>query len=215
MMDFFANYGDALVTAIGEHIFLSLVSLTLGIIVAIPLGILLSQFPRFANPVITIASILQTIPTLALLALMVIILGVGTIPSIIALFIYSLLPILRNAYLGMIGVDPALVDAAKGVGMSTGQVIRKVQLPLAMPVIMAGVRLSAVYVIAWATIAAYIGGGGLGEFIFNGLQSFQTDLIFGGTIPVILIAILTDLIFGWLEQKLTPQTSSEVTSDYA
>ena len=99
--------------------------------------------------------------------------------------------------------------------MSTGQVIRKVQLPLAMPVIMAGVRLSAVYVIAWATIAAYIGGGGLGEFIFNGLQSFQTDLIFGGTIPVILIAILTDLIFGWLEQKLTPQTSSEVTSDYA
>lgn len=215
MMEFFADHGDALITAIGEHIFLSLASLTLGIIVAIPIGILLSLVPKLANPVITIASVLQTIPTLALLALMVIVLGVGTLPSIIALFIYSLLPILRNAYLGMIGVDPHLVDAAKGMGMSTGQVIRKVQLPLAMPVIMAGVRLSAVYVIAWATIAAYIGGGGLGEFIFNGLQSFQRDLIFGGTIPVIIIAILTDFVFGWLERKLTPQTSSEVTTDYA
>lgn len=215
MIEFFADQGNALLVAIGEHIVLSLISLGLGILVAVPLGILLSQVPKIANVVIGIAGILQTVPTLALLALMVPFLGVGKVPSIVALFIYSLLPILRNAYLGMSGVDPTLLDAAKGMGMSKGQVIQKVQLPLAIPVIMAGIRLSAVYVIAWTTIAAYIGGGGLGEFIFNGLQTYRQDLIFGGTIPVIIIAILTDLLAGYLEKKLSPQTTSEVSSEYA
>lgn len=215
MMEFFTNQGGALVTAIGEHIMLSLISLLLGIIVAIPLGVLLSQFPKVANVVIAIAGVLQTVPTLALLALMVPLLGVGKLPSIVALFIYSLLPMLRNTYLGMTGVDESLIDAAQGMGMSTSQIIRKVQLPLAMPVIMAGIRLSAVYVIAWTTIASYIGGGGLGEFIFNGLQTYRRDLIFGGTIPVIIIAVLTDLFAGYLEKKLSPQTTSEVNSEYA
>jgi len=215
MMEFFANEGSALVTAIGEHIFLSLVSLALGILVAVPVGILLSLVPKVANVVIGIAGVLQTIPTLALLTLMVPLLGVGQLPSIVALFVYSLLPILRNTYLGMTEVDPNVIDAAKGMGMSTSQVIWKVQLPLAVPVIMAGIRLSAVYVIAWTTIAAYIGGGGLGEFIFNGLQGFRVDLIFGGTIPVIIIAIIMDLIAGYLERKLSPQTTSEVNADHA
>lgn len=214
-MEFFANQGQALFIAIGEHILLSFVALSLGVLIAVPLGILLSQVPKVANVVIAVAGVLQTIPTLALLALMIPLLGVGFVPSIFALFIYSLLPILRNAYLGMVGVDPDIVDASKGMGMSTSQVIRKVQLPLAMPVIMAGIRLSAVYVIAWATIAAYIGGGGLGEFIFNGLQTFRRDLIFGGTIPVIIIAILTDLLAGYLEKKLSPRTTSEVKTKNA
>ncbi len=210
MMEFFANQGEALVIAIGEHLLLSFVALALGIIVAIPLGIWLSQVPKIANIVIGIASVLQTIPTLALLTLMVILLGVGKVPSIVALFIYSLLPILRNTYLGIAGVDPNLTDAAQGMGMSRMQVIRKVLLPLAVPVIMAGIRLSAVYVIAWTTIAAYIGGGGLGEFIFNGLQGYRIDLILGGTIPTIIISILMDLFGGYLERKMTPQTTSEV-----
>lgn len=210
MMDFFVNQGEALVIAIGEHLLLSFVALALGIIVAVPLGIWLSQVPKIANIVIGIASVLQTIPTLALLTLMVILLGVGKIPSIVALFIYSLLPILRNTYLGIAGVDPNLTDAAQGMGMSRMQVIRKVLLPLAVPVIMAGIRLSAVYVIAWTTIAAYIGGGGLGEFIFNGLQGYRIDLILGGTIPTIIISILMDVFGGYLERKMTPQTTSEV-----
>ena len=130
MIEFFADQGNALLVAIGEHIVLSLISLGLGILVAVPLGILLSQVPKIANVVIGIAGILQTVPTLALLALMVPFLGVGKVPSIVALFIYSLLPILRNAYLGMSGVDPTLLDAAKGMGMSKGQVIQKVQLPI-------------------------------------------------------------------------------------
>src|SRR5699024_2242346 len=216
MMEFFAENGSELFTAIGEHIFLSLIALVLGILVAVPLGILLSQFPKIADVVIGVASVLQTVPTLALLALMVPILGVGKLPSIVALFIYSLLPILRNAYLGMTGVDPTLVDAAKGMGMSTGQVIRKIQLPLAIPVIMAGIRLSAVYVVAWTIIAAYIGGGERGDFIFNGLQTYRQDLIFGGTIPVIIIAIVMDLTAGYLEKRFSPKTSSsEVKTDYA
>ena len=164
MMEFFANQGQALMVAIGEHLLLSFVALALGIIVAVPLGIWLSQVPKIANVVIGIASVLQTIPTLALLTLMVILLGVGKLPSIVALFIYSLLPILRNTYLGISGVDPNLIDAAQGMGMSRMQVIRKVLLALAVPVIMAGIPTAAAHVLAWTTIAAYGGGGGRPPF---------------------------------------------------
>lgn len=208
MINFLTNYGNTLVTAFGEHLFLSVISLTLGILFAVPVGVLLSQTDRAASIVMGIASILQTIPTLALLALMVPLFGVGKIPAVLALFIYSLLPILRNTYLGMNSVNPMVVDAAKAMGMTKWEVITKVQLPLAIPVIMAGIRLSAVYVIAWTTIAAYIGGGGLGEIIFNGLELFRSDLILAGTIPVILLAIFTDLLAGRIEKRLTPQTSS-------
>lgn len=208
MAEFLSNYGSTLVSAFGEHIFLSVISLSLGILFAVPLGIFLSQTDRLASVIMGIAGVLQTIPTLALLALMVPLFGVGKIPAIIALFIYSLLPILRNTYLGMNGVDPMVVDAAKAMGMTRIEVIQKIQLPLAIPVIMAGIRLSAVYVIAWTTIAAYIGGGGLGEVIFNGLELFRSDLILAGTIPVIILAILTDLLAGRIEKILTPQTIS-------
>ncbi|MDN6161961.1 MAG: ABC transporter permease [Pisciglobus halotolerans] len=208
MAEFLANYGDTLISAFGEHILLSVISLALGILFAVPVGIFLSQTDRVASIVMGIAGVLQTIPTLALLALMVPLFGVGKVPAVIALFIYSLLPILRNTYLGMKGVDPMVVDAAKAMGMKQMEVIQKIQLPLAVPVIMAGIRLSAVYVIAWTSIAAYIGGGGLGEVIFNGLELFRSDLILAGTIPVIILAILTDLLAGKIEKKLTPRTSS-------
>lgn len=208
MGEFLASYGSTLLSAFGEHIYLSIISLTLGIAFAVPIGIILSQTDKTASIVMGIASVLQTIPTLALLALMVPLFGVGKIPAIIALFIYSLLPILRNTYLGMNSIDPMVVDAAKAMGMKRIEVIRKIQLPLATPVIMAGIRLSAVYVIAWTTIAAYIGGGGLGEVIFNGLELFRSDLILAGTIPVIILAVLTDLLAGRIEKMLTPQTTS-------
>lgn len=208
MGEFLANYGSTLLSAFGEHIYLSIISLTLGIAFAVPVGVILSQTDKAASIVMGIAGVLQTIPTLALLALMVPLFGVGKIPAIIALFIYSLLPILRNTYLGMKNVDPMIVDAAKAMGMKRIEVIQKIQLPLATSVIMAGIRLSAVYVIAWTTIAAYIGGGGLGEVIFNGLELFRSDLILAGTIPVIILAVLTDLLAGRIEKILTPQTSS-------
>ncbi|GAF36637.1 osmotically activated L-carnitine/choline ABC transporter, permease protein OpuCB [Lentilactobacillus farraginis DSM 18382 = JCM 14108] len=133
--------------------------------------------------------------------------GIGGVPAIIALFIYSLLPILRNTYLGIEKVDPTLIDAAKGMGLTSWQSIIKVELPLAAPVIMAGIRLSATYVIAWAALASYIGAGGLGDFIFNGLNLYRTDLILGGSVPVILLALVVDWLLSKLESILTPKTA--------
>jgi osmoprotectant transport system permease protein len=209
MQEFIASQGSEVIRLLWEHIYMSLISLGLGVIVAVPLGIFLSQVPKVANVVISIVSVLQTIPTLALLALMIPFLGVGKVPAIVALFIYSLLPILRNTYLGMSNVNPDLLDAAKGMGMKRMQVIRQVQLPLAVPVIMAGIRLSTVYVIAWTTLASYIGGGGLGDMIFNGLNLFRPDLILGGTIPVTILAVVVDFVMARLEEWVTPTTTSK------
>lgn len=207
MMHFFATYGWQLVGKTWQHLYISAIALGLGIIVAVPLGVLLTRTKKVANVVVSIASMLQTIPALALLAFMIPIFGIGALPAIVALFIYSLLPILRNTYLGMDDVDPTLKDAAKGMGMTSWQSIFKVELPLAAPVIMSGIRLSATYVIAWAALASYIGAGGLGDFIFNGLNLYRTDLILGGSIPVILLALLVDWLLGRLESALTPKTT--------
>lgn len=204
MMSFLNQYGGQLVTKTWEQLYISAIALLLGVLVAVPIGILLTRFPKTAKIIVGIASMLQTVPSLALLALMIPIFGIGKVPAIVALFIYSLLPILRNTYIGMNDVDPTLKDSAKGMGMTTLQSIWQVELPMAMQVIMAGIRLSAVYVIAWATLASYIGAGGLGDFIFNGLNLYQTDLIIGGTIPVTILALVVDFLLGKLEYRLTP-----------
>lgn len=205
MSAFFAQHGSELLVKTWQQIYISAISLGLGIIVAIPLSVVLMKFKRVAKVVIAIASMLQTIPALALLAIMIPFFGVGKVPAIIALFLYSLMPILRNTYVGLTDVNQDTIDSARGLGMTNMQLILKVDIPLAMPIIMAGIRLSAIYVIAWATLASYIGAGGLGDFIFNGLSLYQTDLIFGGTIPVIILALLTDYLLGKLERKLTPK----------
>ncbi|VDG19811.1 ABC transporter permease [Lactiplantibacillus mudanjiangensis] len=207
MITFLQTYGMQLLLKTWQHLYISAFSLALGIIVAVPLGILLTRVKSIANVVMAIASMLQTIPAMALLALMIPFFGIGAIPAIIALFIYSLLPILRNTYLGMEDVNPALIDAAKGMGMTGWQSIIKVEVPMAAPVIMAGIRLSATYVIAWAALASYIGAGGLGDFIFNGLNLYRTDLILGGSIPVIILALIVDWLLGKLEAVVTPKTS--------
>lgn len=204
MTNFFQEYGSEIFSKSIEHIYISAIALLLGIAVAVPLGILLTRFPKVANVVLGFTGALQTVPSLALLALMVPFLGVGLFPAVIALFIYSLLPILRNTYIGMKNVDENYVDVAKGMGMTSMQSIISVELPIAIPTIMAGVRLAAVYVIAWATLASYIGAGGLGDMIFSGLNNYQPPLIFAGTIPVTILALLADFLLGVLENKLTP-----------
>lgn len=204
MVAFFQQYGIELLQKTWEQLYISLISLGLGIIVAVPLGIWLTKFPKGSQGVIAVVSMLQTVPSLALLALMIPIFGIGKVPAIVALFIYSLLPILRNTYIGMRDVDPVLIDSAKGMGMNGWQVMFSVSLPQALPVIMAGIRLSAVYLIAWATLASYIGAGGLGDFIFNGLNLYQPNLIIGGTIPVSLLALATDYGLRLFERRLTP-----------
>ncbi|WEV71370.1 ABC transporter permease [Lactobacillus sp. ESL0785] len=205
MSVFFMQHGSELIVKIWQQIYISAIALFLGILAAVPLSVILLKFPRTAKVVVAIASMLQTIPALALLAMMIPFFGVGQVPAIIALFLYSLMPILRNTYVGLTGVNQDTIDSARGLGMTQLQLITKVDLPLAMPVIMAGIRLSAIYVIAWATLASYIGAGGLGDFIFNGLSLYQPSLILGGTIPVIILALLTDYLLGKLEKKLTPK----------
>ena len=155
MQAFINEYGGQMLTKSAEHLYISAIALGLGILVAVPLGIVLTRLPKISNLVIGIASVLQTIPSLALLALMIPFFGVGKFPAIIALFIYSLLPILRNTFIGMKNVDRNYRDVAKGMGMTNLQSIFTVELPIAIPTIMAGIRLAAVYVIAWATLASY------------------------------------------------------------
>lgn len=212
MIIFIQTYGGQLLYKIWQHIYISGIALGLGVIVAVPLGVALTRLKKASSIIIEIASVLQTVPVLALLAMMIPLFGIGALPAIVALFIYSLLPILRNTYLGLNGVDASLKDAAKGMGMTNMQSIIKLELPMAVPVIMSGIRLSATYVIAWTALASYIGAGGLGDFIFNGLNLYRTDLILGGSIPVILLALLVDWLLAKLEAWLTPKTTSNVRS---
>lgn len=204
MIDFLTNNGSQLLLLTWEHLYISGIALALGILVAVPIGVILTRYKKIANAFISAITVLQTVPSLALLALMIPLFGVGKVPAVVALFLYSLMPILRNTYIGMEGVDKDLIDAAKGMGMTNKQLIFSVELPQAAPVIMAGIRLSGVYVIAWATLASYIGGGGLGDFIFNGLNLYIPELIIGGTIPVTLLALLVDFLLGKVEEKVTP-----------
>ncbi|WP_347300749.1 ABC transporter permease [Dolosigranulum savutiense] len=202
---FFAENGENLVRLIWEHLYISAISVSLGVLFAVPIGIWLTRInDKVANVVIGFVSILQSLPSLALLTLMIPLIGVGQLPAIVALFIYSLMPIMRNTYAGIQSVDNSMVDAAKGMGMTPMQLLQKVELPQAAPIIMAGIRLSTTYVIAWTTLASFIGAGGLGDFIFNGLNLYIPELIIGGTIPVTMIALLADFLLGRLEQKLTP-----------
>lgn len=204
ILSFFSEYGALLIEKTWEHLLISFSALALGVLVAVPLGILLVRLPKISGLVMGIAGVVQTFPSLAILAFFIPLLGIGKVPAIVALFLYSMLPILRNTYIGVKNIDGNLIEAARGMGMTTLQRTVRVELPLAVPVIMAGIRMTAVYLIGWATLASFIGGGGLGDFIFDGLNLFRPDLIIGGAVPVTLLAILLDWLLGKLEKAATP-----------
>ncbi|WP_436890111.1 ABC transporter permease [Mammaliicoccus sciuri] len=205
MIEFLQVNGNELLQKTLEHFYISLLALLLAMIVAIPLGILLTRTKKLAKLVLSIASVLQTVPSLAVLALMIPFLGVGKLPSILALFIYILLPILNNTYIGINNVDKNVKAAGLSMGMTKFQEMFMIELPLAISVIMSGVRLSSVYAISWATLASFIGAGGLGDFIFNGLNLYQPDLIIGGAISVTLIALIMDFVLSKVELWVTPK----------
>ncbi|MCA6608390.1 ABC transporter permease [Bacillus safensis] len=205
IIDFLEKNGGELLTKMWEHLYISLIAVVLGIIVAVPLGVVLTRMKRGAGFIIGIVNIFQTLPSLAILAFFIPILGVGKIPAIVALFFYSVLPILRNTYAGVQGVNKNLLESGKGIGMTTWEQIRLVELPLAVPVIMAGVRTSTIYLIGWTTLAAFIGGGGLGDYILIGLQLYQPEFIIAGAIPVTILAVIIDLSLMKLEKKVTPK----------
>ena len=205
MIEFLQVNGNELLQKTLEHFYISLLALLLAMIVAIPLGILLTRTKKLAKVVLSIASVLQTVPSLAVLALMIPFLGVGKLPAILALFIYILLPILNNTYIGINNVDKNVKAAGLSMGMTKFQEMFMIELPLAISVIMSGVRLSSVYAISWATLASFIGAGGLGDFIFNGLNLYQPDLIIGGAISVTLIALIMDFVLSKVELWVTPK----------
>lgn len=184
------------------HLKLTLISLLAAMFFALPLGILLYRLPKLSKPVLYFTGILQTIPSIALLALMIPFLGIGTIPAVVALFLYALLPILRNTVIGFLSVDPQLKRVATAIGLSETQKLRLVELPLAMPMILTGIRTAAVINVGTATLAAFIGAGGLGEFIVTGLALNDTKLILMGAIPSALLAIIIEFGFEFLERIL-------------
>lgn len=207
-MDAFIHFMESqwlqLLTKGWEHLYISFLAILLGIIVAVPLGVLLTRVPKIANIVIGIVSVMQTFPSLAILAFFIPIFGIGKVPAIIALFVYSMLPILSNTYTGIKNVDKSLMETGKGMGMKGWEMITSIELPLAIPVIMAGIRLSTVYLIGWATLASFVGAGGLGDLIFDGLNLFQPSLILAGAIPSTILALIFDFGLGKLENWMTP-----------
>jgi len=188
-----------------RHLMLTSVSLVLAALVAIPFGLVLERRRRWAEPLVRTTGVLQTIPGIALLAFMIPILGIGTVPALVALFVYSLYPIVRNTYSGVRDADPVAVNAGHALGMTAGQVLRHVRLPLAAPTIMAGVRTAAVINVGTATLAAFIGAGGLGEPIVTGLALSDTGMILSGAIPAALLALLVDFALGICERAVRPK----------
>lgn len=183
-----------------EHIQISLISLLIAVLIAVPLGLYLTKRRKIAEPVIGTSAVLQTIPSLALLGLLIPLFGIGKVPAVIALVAYALLPILRNTYTGVRGVDPSLKEAAAAMGMNRRQQLMRVELPIAMPVMMAGIRTSMVLIIGTATLAALIGAGGLGDLILLGIDRNSPSLIILGAVPAALLAVFFDFLLRLFEK---------------
>jgi osmoprotectant transport system permease protein len=191
-----------------EHLRLVGLSTLFAMLIGIPLGIVIAHRPRFNKPVLASANIIQTIPSLALFGFLLPLPWLGDRAdrlAILALTLYALLPIIRNTYTGIRGVDPAVIEAGRGMGLTEAQLLFQVELPLAVSVILSGVRVAIVISVGLATIAAAIGAGGLGEFIFRGLAMVDNRVILAGAIPAAVLALLADFGVGWLERRLQPQ----------
>src|ERR1700756_1109267 len=196
--------GEILGTTV-EHLVLVLVAMIIAILIGVPLGLLIVHRPALRAIALGIANIFQTIPSLALFGFLIpipFIGGIGKRTAIVALVLYALLPILRNTYVGLTGIDPAVLESAEAMGMTSAQILFRVRFPLALAVILAGICTATIITIGVATIAAAIGAGGLGTFIFRGVAMVSDAVILAGAIPAALLAIAADLLLGWLERRL-------------
>ncbi|WP_163527682.1 ABC transporter permease [Halobacillus ihumii] len=188
-----------------RHFLMSAYGVLFAAMVAIPVGILIARHARLSAWVISLTNIIQTVPALAMLAVLMLAMGLGANTVVFALFLYSLLPILRNTYTGIRSVDRALIESGKGMGMTKFQLLRMVELPLALSVIMAGLRTALVIAIGIATIGTFIGAGGLGDIIIRGTNATNgTAIILAGAIPTAVMAVVADVVMGWFEKLLSP-----------
>ncbi len=202
---YLAGHPQQFVKAFGVHVSLSVCALALASAIAIPAGIAFAHRRRSALAAINAANVGRTLPSLAVLALAMPLLGTGFMPSLVALTLIALPPILINTIIGVREIDPDIVDAARGMGMSAVDVLRSIELPLAVPVIFAGLRTAAVQVVSGAVLATFIGGGGLGDFITSGIAMMAVPLLLVGAIPVTLLSLGADALFGALQRRLTPR----------
>lgn len=211
MLYFPPNFADRVI----EHFYLTGLTLVLALLIAVPLGLLISRRKRLQGPVLSVLGVIYTIPSLALLAALVPLLGLGTRPAVTALVLYSQLTLVRNVAIGFGGVDPAVVEAARGMGMTPAQVLWRIEAPLALPVILAGMRIATLAIISLTTIAAWIGAGGLGQVIRDGVQRDDNRLILAGVLAVTAIALGADAIYRLIERLNTgylrsPQIAREI-----
>jgi osmoprotectant transport system permease protein len=202
---FFVEHRAEILGATANHLTLVVIAMVFAIAIAVPLGMFIVHRPTLRNFALALASIFQTIPSLALFGFLIpipFIGGIGRRTAIVALVLYALLPILRNTYVGLTGIDPAVLESAEAMGMTQSQILWRVRLPLARAVILAGIRTATIITIGVATIAAAIGAGGLGTFIFRGVAMVSDAVILAGAIPAALLAIVADLLLGWAERRL-------------
>ena len=205
LFSFFTQQWERILQLTVEHIVISAIALGLTVVVCIPLGIYLTRKERLAPYVIGIANVFQTIPSLALLGFLIFLFGIGNDNAVAALFLYAMLPVLQNTYIGIKNVPPTLVQAARGMGMTEMQILMRTELPLALPVIIGGVRVASVWIIGTAALAAAIGGGGLGRLIFSGLSSIRNEVILAGALPATLLALGADQGLKKLAAHMQPE----------
>lgn len=208
MSDFFTFLYDKheqILLLLWEHCYISLIAVVAGFFISVPLGILLTRMERISQYVIGFVNILQTIPSLALLGFMIPFLGIGAFPAVVALFLYSLLPMLRNTYTGIREVEPSLKEAARGMGMTSTQILIQLEIPLAISIIMGGFRTATIYTISWATLAAVVGGGGLGYLVFTGINISSDSMLMTGALTTALLAAIADLLTRKFQRICTPK----------
>jgi osmoprotectant transport system permease protein len=209
MKELMNTYGSMLADAVLTHLIYVLVSVFFGFIIGAVIGIILSRFPKASTVVMPVLSVFQTIPGLAFIGIMFLLIGMKPATVIIALTTYAVFPVLKNTYTGILGVDEKYKEAARGCGMTDFQVLVKVELPLASPSIIAGLRMSAIYTVSWAVLASMIGLGGLGDFIYQGTTSNNNTLILLGAIPAAILAIVLGEIIDHVQRRVTPRGMRE------
>ena len=209
MFNFVVQNWQKILKLTWEHIYISAIALLITLIVCVPVGIYLTRNEKIAPYVIGLANVFQTVPSLALLGFLIFLFGIGNDNAVAALFLYAMLPVLQNTYTGIKSVPPRLITASRGMGMSEFQIMWRVQIPLALPVIISGIRVASVWIIGTAALAAAIGGGGLGRLIFSGLSSIRNEVIVAGALPATLLALTADYGLRWFQQYLSPEKRAE------
>ena len=210
VFQYFSENARQILTYLLEHIQLTGIAVGLSLLIGVPLGILICYVKKLGKPILAISNVVQAIPSMALLGFLIPLLGIGVKPAVVAVMLYSLLPIIKNTYTGINNINAETIESAKGIGLTKFQILRKVQIPLALPVIMAGVRISAVTAVGLVTIAAFIGAGGLGFLVFSGIRTVNNNQILAGAIPACLLALMVDYIAGIVEKLVTPISLQKV-----